>query len=76
MIYMHINLGQWFSSLISLKNPIENDNLPYIQNINSEHKYDTYNVKESLGFLFFFGCSFDIKLGLVSFTIRYNQICS
>lgn len=75
MIYMHINLGQWFSSLIFLKNPSENDNLPYIQNINSEHKYDTYNVKESLGF-FFFGCSFDIKLGLVSFTIRYNQICS
>lgn len=73
MIYMHINLGQWFSSLI-FKNPSENDNLPYIQNINSEHKYDTYNVKESLGF--FFGCSFDIKLGLVSFTIRYNQICS
>lgn len=73
MIYMHINLGQWFSSLI-FKNPSENDNLPYIQNINSEHKYDTYNVKESLGF--FFCCSFDIKLGLVSFTIRYNQICS
>lgn len=52
MIYMHINLGQWFSSLIFLKNPSENDNLPYIQNINSEHKYDTYNVKESLGFFF------------------------
>lgn len=54
MIYMHINLGQWFSSLIFLKNPSENDNLPYIQNINSEHKYDTYNVKESLVFFFFF----------------------
>lgn len=52
MIYMHINLGQWFSSLIFLKNPSENDNLPYIQNINSEHKYDTYNVKESLVFFF------------------------
>lgn len=74
MIYMHINLGQWFSSLIFLKNPSENDNLPYIQNINSEHNMIHTMLKSLL--VFFFGCSFDIKLGLVSFTIRYNQICS
>lgn len=52
MIYMHINLGQWFSSLIFLKNPSENDNLPYIQNINSEHKYDNTMLKSLLVFFF------------------------